>query len=205
MFSFYEWYRQWYITFRTVFIVWCTSWHQVTSTTIDTCWFAVPFWKQVKSLWTFFTTMWWCGFLCKLFVRTTVPAIFFMLQPVLTLWRLGPVISYKELLAYGTLCYCHYTSISFNALQPGQYQYSFSFFSRTLHLSHIICILLHIPCILHNLDCYWCYPNAMCILPSSCTLSMYLSQSWHEHPHCIWYQSAICFRHLTQVLESVNP
>ena len=48
----------------------------------------------------------------------------------------------------------HYTSISFNALQPGQYQYSFSFFNMTLHLSHIICILLHIPCILHNLDCY---------------------------------------------------
>ena len=113
MFSFYEWYRQWYITFRTVFIVWCTIWHQVTSTTIDTCWFAVPFWKQVKSLWTFFTTMWWCGFLCKLFVRTTVPAIFFMLQPVLTLWRLGPVISYKELLAYGTLCYSRSNSSSY--------------------------------------------------------------------------------------------
>ena len=91
-----------------------SRWYKMSTSTIVSCIFTVPFWKQIQSsIGTTFTTMWWCGFLCKLILGTTVPAIFFMLQPVLTLWRLGPVISYKELLAYGTLCYSRASSSSY--------------------------------------------------------------------------------------------
>ena len=76
---------------------------------------------------------------------------------VKTLLICGPAMSFDSTARPGyfqTDFASHHTSISFNALQLGQYQYSFSNFNNTLHLSHIMLVLLHMIHTLHTPDYY---------------------------------------------------